>query len=158
VSSTDDDFRLGVSTSKLKDLQEDKSRTAYCKVGADIITYCLEVTTGAVQEPKTTFSPEMADAGRGFMRSLMGTSTRNQDEAFQTFLFSLFNQKRTGQAKKYVFLTYTFLAIYSFTEHGNLRACANFSQFFSKVIFFARAAIFNKINSHAVQEKKGFFE
>jgi len=100
----------------------------------------------------------MVNTGGQLIASLHTLSTRTQDDALQDFLFSLFNQKRCGEADKYTFLTYHFLVLYSFTEHGNLRACNSFSQYFSKVIFFARAAILNRILSVAKQEVKGNYE
>ena len=147
-----------MSTYKLKDLQVKESRTAYCKVGADLVTYGLGVIRGDIKESGAEPSPEMADAGQRLLTSLQTLSTGAQDEALQSFLFSLFNQKRSGEASKYSFLAYNFLVLYSFTEHGNLQGCNRISQYFSKVIFFARTAILNRITSDAIRDDKGFFE
>jgi hypothetical protein len=147
-----------VSTYKLKDLQVKESRTAYCKVGADLVTYGLGVVTGAIEDSGTEFTPEMTDAGLWLLGSLQTISTADQDEALQSFLFSLFNQKRRGDASKYSFLAYNFLVLYSFTEHGSLQSCNRLTQHFAKVIFFARAAILNRITADATREEKGFYE
>lgn len=146
-----------MSAGKLKDLQDDKGISAYCKVAADLIVYALGITTGSI-EAKTSFTPEMVDAGEQLIASLQTLSIDAQQNALQEFLFSLFSQKRCGEADKYTFLTYHFLVLYSFTENGNLRACNSFSQYFSKVIFFARAAILNRIMSVAKQKAKGSYE
>ena len=147
-----------MTPSKLKDLERKETRTAYCKVGADFVTFCLGVTTGNITAFKQmTFTPGMADAGHRLIHALRSTSTREQDKALQGYLLSLFSQKRQGAAK-FVFPAYNFLIIYSFTEHGNLRPCGVFSQYFSKVVFFARAAIFNAINDYAECKKLGFYE
>jgi hypothetical protein len=151
-------YRIGVSTYKLKDLQVKASRTAYCKVGADLVTYSLGVINGSIEKSGTEFNPEMADAGKRFLASLRTLSTGDQDEALQSLLFSLFNQKRCGEASKYAFLAYNFLVLYSFTEHSNLQTCSRISQYFSKVIFFARAAVLNRITSDATCDDKGFYE
>ena len=82
-----------MTTSKLKGLQVEDTRKAYRKVAADLLTYCLGITTGDIEESKTTFTPEMADAGRTLLTSLQTLSTRDQDDALQSFLFSLFSQK-----------------------------------------------------------------
>ena len=130
-----------MSRSKLKDLQKKDTRSAYCKVGCDLVTYCLGIVTGQITEPKTTFTPEMSDAGHRLLASLKTLSFPNQDNALQDFLFTIFSQKQCGEPNKYGFPAYGFLVAYSFTEHGNLRACGYFTQYFSKVIFFARATI-----------------
>jgi len=159
VRLTDGRCRVGVGGNKLKDLQIEKTRTAYCKVGADLVTFCLQVTGGDITgfEPMT-FTPEMTAAGEKLEATLWKTSTRDQDEALQAYLLSLFTHKRCGSADKFVFPAYNFLIIYSFTEHGNLRPCGMFSQYFSKVVFFARAAIFKAITAQAKDKKMGFHE
>lgn len=100
----------------------------------------------------------MASAGNNLMDALQRTSTSDQDSALQHFLFSIFNQKRSGLPDKYSFLAYSFLVPYSFTDEGTLRGCNIFTQFFSKLIFFGRGAIFNRITSEAERDNKGFFE
>ena len=100
----------------------------------------------------------MQNTGQRLLVTLQTLSTEDQDNALQNFLFALFSQKRCGEADKYTFLSYSFLVLYSFTEHGNLRACNSFSQFFSKVVFFARGTMFNHIRAIAKRENKGNFE
>ena len=151
-------IRIGLASSKFKDLQNEETRKAYGKVATDLVVFCLGVITGKIDQFRTSFTQDIADAGTKFLTALQRTSTADQDEALQAFLFSLFNQKRCGEADKYTFLTFSFLVLYSFTERGTLRQCNTFTQFFSKTIFFARGAIFNRINSDARTEDKGFFE
>jgi hypothetical protein len=142
----------------LKGLQNEGTQTAYSKVATDLVVFCLGVITGDIGEFKTSFTQEIADAGINFLTALQTTSIPNQDAALQSFLFSLFTQKRCGEADKYTFLAFAFLVPYSFSQDGSLQACNTFSQYFSKTIFFARAAIFNRITSDAKRENKGFFE
>jgi len=152
-------LRIGLSTAnKLKDLQNENTRKAYSKVGTDCILYCLGVITGEITDFKTSFADEMAEAGTNFLTALQTTSTSDQDDALQSFLFSLFNQRRCGPPDKYDFLVFSFLVPYSFLNDGTLRACGVFSQFFSKTIFFGRAAIFNRIMAESARDEKGFFE
>lgn len=139
-------------------MQNDKTRKAYAKVGTDLVLFCLGVITGKIIEFKTSFNEEIAEAGTAFLVALQKTSTSDQDETLQTFLFSLFSQKRCGEADKYTYLTFAFLVPYSYSDSGTLRPCSVFSQFFSQTIFFGRAAIFNCITYDAKHEKKGFFE
>jgi hypothetical protein len=131
---------------------------AYAKVAADLITYTLGLIAGDIEGFETTVTPEVAAAGQRLVVTLRSTSTEDQDDALQQLFFSLFSQKRCGTTNKYTFPPYSFLVLYSFTEHGTLRPCNMFSQFFSKVIFFARAALFKKITAEANLEQKGFFE
>ena len=140
-------------------MQLKTTRTAYCKLGADLTTFCLLVVTGEINEfEQMKYTPEMADAGRQFLTSLRKTSTKDQDATLQTFLFSLFSQKRCGAAGKFVFPVYDFLVIYSFTQDGNLRSCGYFSQYFSKAVFFGRLTVLKDIIAQAVREHAGVFE
>lgn len=100
----------------------------------------------------------MTAAGDRFMDTLERISTRDQDEALQDYLFSLFSHKRCGTANKFFFPVYNFLIIYSFTEDGNLRPCNSFTPFFSNLIFFGRQAILNAILARAKRDNMGFFE
>ena len=135
-----------------------ESRTAYCKVGANLITYALGVVSGTIKDSGTGFNSEMADAGQKVLDLLKTLSTGDQDEALQSFMFSLFNQKQCGEASKYTFLAYNFLVLYLFAEQGNLQPCNRISQYFAKFIFFARVAILNQITSHAACENEGFYK
>ena len=100
----------------------------------------------------------MANAGQRLLDMLQTLSTRDQDSALQDFSFSLFSQKRCGEADKYTFLAYDFLVLYSFAKNGNFRACGRFTQYFSKVVFFARVMMFNHIKSVAGREMEGTLE
>lgn len=131
---------------------------AYSKVATDLIVFCLGVITGNINQFETSFTQEIADAGIKFLAALQTTSTSDQDDTIQALLLSLFSQKRCGNANKYTFLSFSFLVLYSFTEDGVLQQCNTFSQYFSKTIFFARGAVFNRILSDAIREKKGLFE
>ena len=147
-----------MSSHKLKELQGEGSRTAYCKVGTDLVVYALGIIGGEIERFKTTFTEEMAHTGKCFLESLQGLSVLSQDLALERFLFSLFSQKKCGEATKYDLLAYSFLVLYSFTEYGSLQACGNFSQYFSKVVFFARATIFKRILFETKGNNEGFFE
>ena len=158
VSLADRSLRISLTTNKLKDLQNEKTRKAYSKVATDLVVFCLGVITGHITHFKTGFTQEMADTGSNFLSALQTTSIPEQDSALQAFFYSLFTQKRCGEADKYNLLAFLFLVLYSFTRDGNLRPCNTFTQYFSKTIFFARGAIFNQITAEAKQEDKGFFE
>jgi hypothetical protein len=118
-----------------------ESRTAYCKAAADIITYGLGVISRGIKELGAEFKAEMNNAGKRLLASLQTLATGNQDNVFQSFFFSLFNQQRCSKANKYLFIAYNFLVLYSHMEHGNLQSCNTITQHFAKVIFFVRAAI-----------------
>jgi len=151
-------FSIGTSKHKLKDFQNEKTLKAYSKVGTDLVTFCLGVIEGEITEFKTSFTPEMAAKGKTLLTALHSISTADQDRAMQSFLFSIFSQKRCGEANKYSFLAYAFLVPYSYTEHGHLQPCNIFSQYFSKTVFTGRLTIFNKITADAIRENKGYFE
>jgi hypothetical protein len=150
--------RTGVSTHKLKDLQVHASRMAYCKVAADLVTYGLGVIDGSIKEFSTECSPEMVCAGKELLASLQKLSTDDQDNALQSFLFSLFNQQQLGEPNKYSFLAFNFLVLYSFTELGQLQYCGTITQHFAKVIFFGRLAVAIRAMTDAARDNKGFHE
>ena len=112
----------------------------------------------SVSEFETSINEEIAEAGTKLLATLQTTSISDQDAALQSFLFALFNQKRCRDANKYTFVAFSFLVLYSFSEDGTLKPCNVFSQYFSKVVFFARATIFNQIMEEVKRENKGFFE
>lgn len=120
--------------------------------------FCLGVITGDIEKFTTTLTDDIKQCGENFLNSLKGVSITAQDESLQSFLFALFSQKNRGAANKYAFLTFCFLVLYSFTEHGTLYKCSDFSQFFSKVVFFGRSTIFKRILSDAERDNKGFYE
>ena len=151
-------FRLGLSSNKFNDLQNESTKKLYSSVGTDLVVFCLGVITGEIDGFKTTFTEEIADAGRKFLNTLHTTSISDQDEALQDLFFALFTQKRCGDADKYSLLAYAFLVIYSFSVDGTLKPCNIFSQYFSKVVFFCRGAIFNAITAQARAQNRGFFE
>lgn len=142
----------------MKDFQNGKTRSAYAKVATDLVTFSLLIITGGIKEFETAFTPEMKAAGQRLLETLRSISQAEQDVALQAFLFSLYTQKRCGDASKYTLLAYTFLVLYSFSKDGTLQKCNSFSQHFSKVVFSARATIFNHISAEAVRETDGFFE
>lgn len=150
--------RVGVGSNKLKDLQVKETRQAYSLVATDLVVYGLGVIAGEIQGFETSFTPEMSNAAEELRAALRATSADDREDALQAFLFSLFSQKRCGDVSKYTFLAYSFLAIYSFSEDGTLQPCNSFTQYFSETVFFARAAIFNRIVSDAKRDKMGFFE
>jgi hypothetical protein len=139
-------------------LQSEQTKQAYSKVGTDLVVFSLGVITGEIKQFKTTFTGEMAEAGKTFLDTLRTTDILAQDAALQDFFLSLFTQKRCGEADKYSLLTYAFLVVYSFSVDGTLRRCNMFSQYFSKAAFFCRGALFNAINAQAQAEDRGFFE
>ena len=155
---TNNDFRISLTSNKFRDLQNEKTRKAYSKVATDLVVFCLGVITGDITQFTTGFTQEISDAGAAFLKALQTTSISDQDTTLQDFLYSLFTQKRCGEADKYSLLTFTFHVLYSFTRDASLRPCNIFSQYLSKTIFFARGAIFNRITAEAQRENKGFFE
>jgi len=140
------------------DLQNEQTRKSYSKVATDLVVFCLGVMTGDIHQFKTEFTADMSKAGAAFSRALQRSSISNQDTTLQDLLFSLFTQKRCGQTANFELLAFAFLVLYSFTKEGNLQQCNNFTQHFSKTIFFGRGAIFAHIFTEAERDNKGFFE
>jgi hypothetical protein len=149
---------LGFTTSKLQDLQNTKTRDQYCKVGTDFIVFCLGVVTGDVKGYEITYPEEFAVAGRRLLAALHSATVEPRIKALQNFLYLLFTQIRPGGVSKHSILPYSFLILFAYNVDGTLKPCDFFSQDFSKVIFFARAAMFNSIMDICKAEDRGFYE
>lgn len=131
----------------------------YSNAATDLVVFSLGVTTDSISEwKKTGYSDEISVASSGFSDALKSGSDEEKAEALQTLFFAIFSQKRIGDADKYSFLCYSFLVLYSFRKEGHLDHCNTFTQHFSKLIWFARSAIFRAITGNAKMKKIGFFE
>jgi len=149
---------VGYTTSKLQGLG-DSALATYSKATSDLITFALGVVTDDIAGwKKSIYSNEIKDAGFRFLAVLQNGSEGQKVEALQNLLFAIFSQKRTGNAEKYTFLSFSFLVLYSFKREGHLDHCSKFTQHFSKIIWFARAAIFKVITREAKDKDVGFFE
>ena len=111
----------------------------------------------ATSENSKRPSQDAQQYGSDFLDSSKSIPIAAQDNVLQSFLFAPFSQKNCGEANKYAFLTFS-LASYSHTEHGTLYKCGDFSQIFSKVVFFGRSTMFKQIAPDAKWDNKGFYE
>jgi len=157
-STADGINRVGYTTSKLQGLGDDAIKL-YTKAATDLIVFALGVTTDSIAEwKKSAYSDEIKDAGSMFLAALEAGSEDEKAKSLQALLFAIFSQKRTGCADKYTFLAFSFVVLYSFRREGHLDHCNKFTQSFSKLIWFARAAIFKVITGEAKAKDVGFFE
>jgi len=92
------------------------------------------------------------------LESLKTPWINRQQDALQSLFYALFTQKKIGGQPKHRLVAYSFLTLYSYNVDGTLKACNSFTQYFSKVVFFGRAAVFNSIMSTCKAEDLGFFE
>lgn len=100
------------------------------------------------------------DAATHFLTVLDAGSEDEKAEGVQALFYAIFSQKRTACADKYVFprLAFSFLVLYAFRKEGHLDHCNNFTQSFSKLIWYARVVIFKIITGEAKIKDIGFFE
>jgi len=158
IPVTDVTNRVGYTSSKLQGLGDDAIRI-YTNACTDLIVFSLGVTTGTIPGwTKTVYTDAIKGAGTQFLAILDTGSKDEKAEALQALLYTIFSQKRTACADKYVFLAFSFLVLYAFRREGHLDNCNNFTQSFSKLIWFARAAILNVIIEEAKIKDIGFFE
>ena len=149
---------MGYTTSKLQGLG-DEAVKLYTKAVTDLVVFALGVATDSIAEWKRSgYSDQIRDAGARFL-AVVDTGLENEKaDSLQALLFAIFSQKRTGNADKYTFLAFSFAVLYSFRKEGHLDHCNNFTQSFSKIIWFARASIFKVITGEAKTKDIGFFE
>lgn len=157
-STAHNSSRVGYTTSKLQGLG-DNSIMVYSKAATDLIVFTLGVVTDSITEWKrSVYSDEIKAAGLEFSAVLDAGLEDEKAEALQALLLAIFSQKRTGDSDKYTFISFSFLVLYSFRKEGHLDHCNFFTQHFSKLIWFARAAIFRAISGEAKVKHIGFFE
>ena len=97
-------------------------------------------------------------ASNSFVAAISSGSDESLKDGLQSLLFAIFNQKRLGMADKYSSVAYSFIVLYSFCKEGHLNRCNIFSQYFSRIIWFGRVAIYNTIVKEAEKQDLGFFE
>ena len=98
--------------------------------------------------------PAQKSAAKAFLKAL-GTEEHLEQGALQKFLFALYMQGSQGSSQ-YAFTIYCFLILRSFHQKGNLSKSSVITQYISKIVFFGRGAIFNKICSDMEEKKSGY--
>ena len=85
-----------------------------------------------------------------------GLGRKLQQTALQQFLWILFTQDKR-ELSRYTLTVYRFLLLYSFRRQGCLAKSGTVTQYISRIVFFGRATIFNKIKACMVKKKQGHF-
>ena len=125
----------------------------------DLIVFTLGVVNGSIDTwKKTVYNKEIEEAGDFFINAIAGGTDNDMKSALQWLIFAIFNQKRIGMADKYSSLVYSFIVLYSFRREGHLSRCNEFTQYISRVIWFGRVSIYNKIKEETKETAVGFFE
>jgi hypothetical protein len=94
-------------------------------------------------------------AAKKFVETL-GTGDEQERDALQEFLFELFTQDRKN-LHRFTFTVYRFLILYSFRPEGRLAPSNFITQYISRIVFFGRATMFNKIRSEMAHQGCGYF-
>jgi hypothetical protein len=133
--------------------------TNYSGAVVDLVVFALGVINDSMDTWKrTVYSAEIEEAGSTFTEAIRSGTDDDLKDALQSLVFSIFNQKRTAMADKYSSLVYSFIVLYSYRREGNLNKCNVFSQYMSRVIWFGRVSIYNRIKDETKGTDLGFFE
>ena len=145
-------LRVGWSTSRLERLV--KGATSYSKLGADLITFCLGLVSGAFPKYTRPVPDDQRSAAKAYLRALE-FSRANTQKLLQRFLYTLFTQPLAED--RYRSTAYRFLIVYSFRQEGNIDFCGTITQHISRMVFLGRCAIYQQIQKEMKSRGQGFF-
>jgi hypothetical protein len=131
----------------------------YSGAVVDLVVFTLGVINESFDTwTKTVYDEGIEEAGSAFTEAIESGTDDDLKHALQSLIFSIFNQKRTAMADKYSSLVYSFIVLYSYCREGNLNKCNVFTQYMSRVIWFGRVSIYNRIKDETKGTNLGFFE
>lgn len=144
------------TTDSFTALKETNSINMYKQVGVELVTFIVSAALGTLPQ---NVKPKVPDDQKQIARSYydaLSRGTGEGDQLLQHLLYATFTHNaRSADPKGLPF--YRFLILYSFRRDGSLDACNNITQVISKIVFFARACIYNEIKREMKTLDEGFF-
>lgn len=145
---------VGWSSSRLERLIA--ATRSYAKLGADLVTFFLGLVQGAypaytrkVPDEQTSVATTYINALRSPRKDIQKSIQRH----LQKLLYVLFTEEASTMNGRYRSTVYRFLIVYSFRKEGNIDYCGTITQHISKLVFFGRCAIYQRIQQE--MEKRG---
>lgn len=133
------------------------SLTGYTHVAIDFVTFILAAALGSLAPGIAGVTPEQQKTRAFAYGDAITRGTGQEDALLHALLFSIFTHKICGDGPSLP--SYRFLALYSFRKDGNLDAANNITGVTSKLVFLARASIYNSVVAKVnPRENVGFFE
>lgn len=147
-------FRSGFSTSWFRAV-EDSAQEQYGRICTRMILFCISLAVGGSECYSRQISPAQKLATDQYVAAL-GSGEKNEAQALQQLLKSLFTQDRRRFARR-DWTVYRFLILHSFREQGHLAKASVITQFISAIVFFGRGTIFKAIRRSMKHSDSGFF-
>ena len=126
-----------------------------------MILFCMGLALGQFPRYRRVVEPAQKSAALKLLDALHDHNTgssqeQKQQAALQRFLLTLFTQNK-HDASRYAFTVFRFLILYSFRREGCLAKSSIVTQYISRIVFFGRGAIFNKIKKSMKKENSGYY-
>ena len=151
-----DETRRGQWTTDAFDsLHQKKSRDAYLRGGADLVTFLVGACLDKLEKVRMDVPEEQQNLAWELHEALQA-GDGSAVPVLQRFLFSIFSQSMENSTA-HVFPAYRFLVLYSFRHDGSIEPCNNITQIISKIVFYARACIYMHIRATMDANHCGFF-
>lgn len=146
----------GWTSSRLDRLTE--GTNSYSKLGAELVTFCIGLAKKDYPEYPYSIPDEQGLAVKAYAKALVApkraASARN---LLQQLLYTLFTEEALTTGARYKLTVYRFLILRSFHEDGHIEWCSTITQHLSKLVFFGRCAIYNRIQETMKARTMGFF-
>ena len=143
------------TTDTFDSLHQKKSRDAYLKGGADLVTFLIGACLNKLEKAHMDIPEEQQSLALELHEGLRAEDG-SAVPALQRFLLSVFTQ-RMENSTAHVLPVYRFLVLYSFRRDGSIEPCDNITQIISKIVFYARACIYMHIRATMDANRCGFF-
>jgi len=147
------------TTDKFSGLGQRDTVVAYRKLGIDLVSFIVGAARNKLPDGVTVpMPPKQRQAALDYYDAIVRGQEEEEKAELQNLLFSLFTQPLVGEENPGDFPSYRFLVFYAFREDGAMDICNNITQVISKMVFFGRACIFNRILATMREQKQGFFQ
>ena len=144
------------TTDRFTNLKQNKTAEGYKKLGVDLVAFVLYAASDRLPSGiKVDVPDEQRVIANEYYNAIVRQNGREK-EVLQKLLYSMFTTNMGNRAPN-TFPFYRFLVFSSFRTDGGFEACNKVTQVISKIVFFARTAIYNKIKELMRTEDKGFF-
>jgi hypothetical protein len=144
------------TTDRFTHLQDAKSRADYTHLGIDMVAFVVAAARECLPEGFGFGLPDRQREDAVAYHVAVESGSGQERKALQSLLYSMFTENVREKDVKHL-AVYRFLIFYAFREDGSLDICNNITRFISKIVFFARASIYNRIRAEMKTNNEGFF-
>lgn len=144
------------TTDRFTHLENAKSRAEYTNLGIDMVAFVVAAARECLPEGFGFELPDRQRKDAVAYHVAVESGSGQEKTALQDLLYSMFTQNVREKDVKDL-AVYRFLIFCAFREDGSLDICNNITRIISKIVFFARASIYNRIRAEMDANGEGFF-